>query len=161
MAQQDKGNITSNLTASDTNTVQTTKKPSTKLKSSRVDDVISRTKTMTGSRPDQINVNPIQEINQAFREAIPRSGQDPKKKQLVPRDNADRKTDDRPYRHQSIVKKIIDEKKDPWDKIVKAVPKLKGHHERVEKLKADAKEIKKVLEEFNDTFKSALTSLGD
>lgn len=155
MAEQDKGNVTSNLTASDANKVQTTKKPSSKLKSSTVKDAISRTKTMTGSRPDEINVNPIQEINLAFkeavsdknpdprhREAVPRSGQDPKKKQLVPRDDADRKNDDRPYRHQSIVKKIIDEKKDPWDKIVKAVPKLKGHQERVEKLKADIKNEK-------------------
>lgn len=156
MAEQDKGNITSNLTASDANKVATTKKPSAKLKSSTVKDAISRTKTMTGSKPDQINVNPIQELNQAFREAVndvnpdpkhreavSRSGQDPKQKQLVPRDNKDRKNDDRPYRHQSIVKKIVDEaKKDPWDKIVKAVPKLKGHQERVDALKANLAKTK-------------------
>jgi hypothetical protein len=156
MAEQDKGNTTSNLTASDANKVATTKKPSAKLKSSTVKDAISRTKTMTGSRPDQINVNPIQELNQAFREAVndvnpdpkhreavSRSGQDPKQKQLVPRDNRDRKNDDRPYRHQSIVKKIVDEaKKDPWDKIVKAVPKLKGHQERVDALKSELAKTK-------------------
>lgn len=44
------------------------------------------------------------------REAVSRSGQDPKLKQFVPRDNRDRKNDDRPYRHQEIVKKILDEK---------------------------------------------------
>jgi hypothetical protein len=156
MAEQDKGNITSNLTASDANKVATTKKPSAKLKSSTVKDAISRTKTMTGSKPDQINVNPIQELNQAFREAVndmnpdpkhreavSRSGQDPKQKQLVPRDSKDRKNDDRPYRHQSIVKKIVDEvKKDPWDKIVKAVPKLKGHQERVDALKSELAKTK-------------------
>lgn len=152
MAQQDKGNVTSNVTASDDNKVQVGK---AKLKSSKVKDAISRTRTMTGSRPDEININPIQEINQAFREAVndinpdpkhreavSRSEQDPKKKQLVPRDDRDRKSDDRPYRHQSIVKKIVDEgRKDPWDKIVKAVPKLKGHEERVEKLKDEMKKL--------------------
>lgn len=37
------------------------KKPSKKMKSSTVKDVISRTRTMTGSPPDQININPFQE----------------------------------------------------------------------------------------------------
>ena len=37
---------------------------------------------------------------------------------------------------------VIDEgRKDPWDKIVKAVPKLKGHQERVEKLKDEMKKL--------------------
>lgn len=151
------------------------KKPSSKLKSSTVKDAISRTRTMTGSKPDQINVNPIQELNQAFkeavndenpdpkhREAVSRSGQDPKKKQLVPRGDADRKDCDRPYRHQSIVKKIIDEKKDPWDKIVKAVPKLKGHQERVNALKAEiAKSATAVKEAFEDLNSSFRKTLGD
>jgi len=59
------------------------------------------------------------------REAVSRSNQDPKKKQLIPREG-DRKDCDRPYREQSIQKKIIDEaKKTPWEKIVK-VMKSKG-----------------------------------
>lgn len=36
-------------------------KKSSKLKASTVKDVISRTRTMTGSRPDQIDINPIKE----------------------------------------------------------------------------------------------------
>ena len=36
-------------------------KPSKKLKSSTVKDVISKTRTMTGSPPNQININPVQE----------------------------------------------------------------------------------------------------
>lgn len=153
MAEQDKGNITSNLTASNANAAQVSK---TKLKSSKVKDAISKSRTMTGSKPDVININPIQELNQAFREAmndenpnpkyreaVSRSGQDPKKKMLVPRSDADRNDCDRPYRQQSIQKKIVDEarRKDPWDTIVKAVPKLQGHHERVEKLKSELKNL--------------------
>lgn len=143
MAEQDKGNVTSNLTASDTNKVQTTKK-SSKLKSSTVKDVISKTRTMTGSKPDQININPIQEINQAFREAVndinpdpkhreavPRSGQDPKKKQLVPRDDRDRKDDDRPYRHQSIVKNVVDEGTSTADVAVWNKPPPKGKSKKM------------------------------
>ena len=64
MAEQDKANITSNLTADTSNKVQTTKKQSNKLKSSTVKDVISKTKTLTGSRPDQININPVQEAKE-------------------------------------------------------------------------------------------------
>ena len=44
-----------------------------------------------------------------YREAVPRSGQNRKEIDLVPRDGADRKKSDKPYRQQSIVKKIIDE----------------------------------------------------
>ena len=36
-------------------------KPSKKLKSTTVKDVISKNRTMTGSPPDQININPVQE----------------------------------------------------------------------------------------------------
>jgi phosphopantetheine adenylyltransferase len=36
-------------------------KDSQKLKSSKVKDVISKSRTMTGSKPDNININPIQE----------------------------------------------------------------------------------------------------
>ena len=39
------------------------------------------------------------------KEVVNRHGQDRKKIQLVPRDNKDRKEDDRPYRHQEIQKK--------------------------------------------------------
>lgn len=61
--------ITSNLSADSSNRVQVTKKnenpdknpKNKKLKSSTVNDVISRTRTMTGSRPDEININPVQE----------------------------------------------------------------------------------------------------
>ena len=63
MAEQDKANITSNLTSSDSNKVQVSKgKP--KLKSSTVKDAISKSKTMTGARPDIININPVQEEKQ-------------------------------------------------------------------------------------------------
>lgn len=42
-------------------------KPSKKLKASTVKDEISKGKTMTGARPDQININPVQEdIDSAF-----------------------------------------------------------------------------------------------
>lgn len=55
-------NTTSNLTADTSNKVEVSKKkPNNKLKSSKVDDAISRSKTMTGSRPDEININPVQE----------------------------------------------------------------------------------------------------
>jgi len=43
------------------------------------------------------------------REAVPRSGQERKDIDLVVRKGEDRKTDDRPYRHQAIKKQIIDE----------------------------------------------------
>ena len=61
-----------------------------------------------------------------YKEAVPRSGQERKKIMLVPRDDADRKDCDRPYRLQSIVKKIIDEKygkgyQSPASKIEKAM----------------------------------------
>lgn len=194
MAEQDKGNITSNLTASDANKVQTTKKPSAKLKSSTVKDAISKSRTMTGSRPDQINVNPIQELNLAFkeavndmnpdpkhREAVSRSGQDPKKKQLVPRDDADRKNDDRPYRHQSIVKKIVDEGTTTSDVAVWDKPPPKGKSKKmspkqVAKAKARAKaagrpypnlvdnmavSVKEVFEDFNSAFKEMLDDAFD
>jgi hypothetical protein len=52
----------------------------------------------------------LETIDKAYREAVPRSGQDRKKMDLVPRSNQDRKKDDSFYRQQSIVKKIIDEK---------------------------------------------------
>jgi hypothetical protein len=127
MAQQDKNNNT----------------PSSKgkLKSSKVDDAISRTKTMTGSKPDEININPIQELNQAFKE------------------------------------KVAEARKDPWDKIVKAVPKLKGHQERVDKLKDEMKKIasgkveeetmqmaasiKEAFADFNTAFKEMLEDALD
>jgi hypothetical protein len=44
-----------------------------------------------------------------YREAVPRSGQDRKEIDLVPRDDADRKESDKPYRQQSVVKKILDD----------------------------------------------------
>lgn len=50
--------------------------------------------------------------NSKEKEVINRHNQNRKKIQLVPRDNKDRKQDDRPYRQQSIVKKIIDEQPD-------------------------------------------------
>lgn len=194
MAEQDKGNVTSNLTASDANKVQTTKKPSAKLKSSTVKDAISKSRTMTGSKPDEININPIQELNQAFREAVndvnpdpkhreavSRSGQDPKQKQLVPRDDKDRKNDDRPYRHQSIVKKVVDEGTSSADVAVWDKPPPKGKSKKltpsqISRAKARAKaagrpypnlvdnmavSIKEVFEEVNDLFKEMLEDAFD
>lgn len=188
MAEQDKGNTTSNLTASDANKVQTTKKPSAKLKSSTVKDVISKGRTMTGSKPDEININPIQELNQAFREAVndenpnpkyreavPRSGQDPKQKMLVPRSDGDRKDCDRPYRHQSIVKKIVDEA-EVWDK-----PSPKGKSDKLtpsEKARAKARakaagrpypnlidnmavSVKEAFEELNKSFEELVEDAFD
>jgi hypothetical protein len=72
------------------------------------------------------------------REVFNRHGQDRKKIVLVPRGDADRKDCDRPYRQQSIVKKIVDEgkKMSPWDKMVKAMPKLKDSEERAQAAKA-------------------------
>lgn len=52
---------------------------------------------------DDENPNPKE------REAVNRHNQERKKIQLVPRDKKDRKEDDRPYRQQSIVKRIVDE----------------------------------------------------
>lgn len=91
------------------------------------------------------------------REAVSRSGQDPKKKQLVPREG-DRENCDRPYRQQSIQKKIIDEaKKTPWEKIVKAM-KSKGvdleasdkrAQEAIKGLKQAASDYKAILDREN------------
>lgn len=47
-----------------------TSKPSKKLKSATVKDVISKTRTMTGSPPDQININPFQESAQHEHTAV-------------------------------------------------------------------------------------------
>jgi polyhydroxyalkanoate synthesis regulator phasin len=73
-----------------------------------------------------------------YREAVPRSGQDRKEIDLVPRDDADRKESDKPYRQQSIQKKIVDEGKklSPWEKMVRALPKLKDSEERAQAAKA-------------------------
>jgi hypothetical protein len=79
------------------------------------------------------DVNP----NPKYREAVPRSGQDRKKMQLVPRDDRDRKSDDRPYRLQSIVKKIIDERAKPvWER---PAPEGTGDGKMTAKEKAEAK----------------------
>lgn len=58
--------VTSNLTADSSNRVETSKKKDVgngkaKLKSATVKDIISKGRTMTGSRPDEININPVQE----------------------------------------------------------------------------------------------------
>ena len=47
-----------------------TSKPSKKLKASTVKDVISKNRTMTGSPPDQININPVQENAQHEHTAV-------------------------------------------------------------------------------------------
>ena len=61
-----------------------------------------------------------------WREAVPRSVQDRHTIDLTVRNGEDRKKDDRPYRQQSIVKKVIDEKNgkgyvSPESKIEKAM----------------------------------------
>lgn len=62
MADLEKGNVTSNLSADTSNKVEVSKKKtSNKLKTGKVDDIISRGRAMTGSPADQININPIQE----------------------------------------------------------------------------------------------------
>lgn len=62
MADLEKGNVTSNLTADTSNKVEVSKKKtSNKLKTGKVDDIISKGRAMTGSPADQININPIQE----------------------------------------------------------------------------------------------------
>jgi hypothetical protein len=73
-----------------------------------------------------------------YREVVNRHGQDRKKIVLVPRGDADRKDCDRPYRQQQIQKKIIDEGKKltPWEKMTRAMPKLKDSEERAQAAKA-------------------------
>jgi len=118
---------------------------SKKLVTGEVKDKISKGSTMVGrtesnpsGKPDQIDINPMQnenvlsQLNDIYdsvmneieenidsmfeekfgkwREAVPRSGQDRHTIDLTVRNDEDRKKDDRPYRQQSIVKKIIDEK---------------------------------------------------
>jgi hypothetical protein len=80
-----------------------------------------------------------------YREAVNRHSQDRKKIVLVPRGDADRKDCDRPYRQQQIQKKIVDEgkKMSPWDKMVKAMPKLKDSEERAQAAKAGLQQASK------------------
>ena len=65
-----------------------------------------------------------------WREAVPRSGQDRHDIDLVVRKGEDRKTDDRPYRQQSINKKVTEAKAPKWDekefKLVR--PGMWRHH---------------------------------
>ena len=52
---------------SDNNSTVNDNKPSKKMKSSTVKDEISKGKTLTGKKPDEININPVQEaINSEF-----------------------------------------------------------------------------------------------
>lgn len=79
------------------------------------------------------------------REVVNRHGQERKKTVLVPRGDADRKDCDRPYRQQEIQKKIVDEgkKMSPWEKMVKAMPKLKDSEERAQAAKAGLQQAAK------------------
>jgi len=101
-----------------------------------------------------------------YREAVPRSGQDRKEIDLVPRDDADRKESDKPYRQQSIVKKIVDEgkKMSAWDKMVKAVPKLKDSEERAqaakEGLKQNAADYQAILDKEKKEKNESVNSAG-
>jgi len=155
---------------------------------STVKDVISKSKTMTGKKPDDIEMNPIKEmvkhilevydiieesINvasgrsvtynrewgsdsltniykkntpgqtidtkftlkfkdpQKDKEAVSRSGNPARKEMDIVRRNdanADRKTDSAYYRHQSIVKKIIDEATDHKEERLKLINKAAGHN---------------------------------
>lgn len=62
MAEQDKANITSNLTADTANKAAVSKpQQNKKLQTKKVNDVISRGRAMTGSPADQIIVNPVME----------------------------------------------------------------------------------------------------
>jgi hypothetical protein len=72
------------------------------------------------------------------REVVNRHGQDRKKIVLVPRGDADRKDCDRPYRQQEVQKKIVDEGKKltPWEKMTRAMPRLKDSEERAQAAKA-------------------------
>jgi hypothetical protein len=100
--------------------------------------MVGRTEANPSGKTDQIDINPMQnenvlsQLNDIYdsvmneieenidsmfeekfgkwREAVPRSGQDRHTIDLTVRNGEDRKKDDRPYRQQSIVKKIIDEK---------------------------------------------------
>jgi hypothetical protein len=78
-----------------------------------------------------------------YREAVNRHQQDRKKIQLVPRDQRDRKQDDRPFRQQQIQKKIIDEKKSPWEKMLTAMPRLKDSEQRAQAAKAGLQQAAK------------------
>jgi len=86
------------------------------------------------------------------REAVTRSGQDRKSIDLTIRDKEDRKTDDRAYRQQSIVKKIIDEKygkgyQSPWDKIEKLKPGIGSRIDAaVSGLEQNAKDYQAILD---------------
>jgi hypothetical protein len=101
------------------------------------------------------------------REVVNRHGQNRKKIQLVPRDKKDRKEDDRPYRQQSTVKKVIDEKygkgyKSPWQKIMAAAPK--GTEERINKavegLKQNAADYQKILDKEKKKTNESVNTAG-
>lgn len=82
------------------------------------------------------------------REAIPRSGQKRKNIDLVPRDDADRKVSDKPYRLQSIMKKIVDEaKKSPWERMLAKNPKHAESEARAQEAKAA---LKKAGEDYQE-----------
>jgi hypothetical protein len=157
----------------------------------RDDATSTRTMLYKHDTPGEPKTSKVKEdVNNAFeswvndenpdpkhREVVNRHGQDRKKIQLVPRDKKDRKEDDRPYRHQEIQKKIIDEKygkgyKSPWQKIMAAAPK--GTEERINKsiegLKKNAadyqaildkeKEKKKVSESINSAGGGSVRGMG-
>jgi len=107
------------------------------------------------------------------REAVPRSGQDRHTIDLTVRNDKDRKKDDRPYRQQSIVKKVIDEKYgkgyvSPASKIEKAM-KAKGvepnssdkYRQEMEKNSAAYDAIKKKTnEDFEQLFELSPRLVG-
>jgi hypothetical protein len=99
------------------------------------------------------------------KEAMTRSGQKRNRIDMVPRKDPsrDRHLDGDFYRQQSAYKKVIETKMTPWEKMVKAMPRLKDSEERAQQAKAGLKKAnddyqaildkeakKKVDEEFTE-----------
>ena len=100
-----------------------------------------------------------------MREVISRHGQKRKEMDLVPRKGEDRKTDDRFYRHQSIVKQVV-EKRGLWDNIHAKQKRIKagsGEHmrkpgEKGRPTEADFKRSQ-TKEDINTTFEDMLNEI--
>lgn len=115
------------------------------------------------------NQQHVEKINEQFdeqfgvnREAIPRSGQARKDIDLVVRKGEDRKKDDRPYRQQSIVKKILEANKSAWEKMLDKNPKYKESEKRAQEAKAGlqqaGKDYQAILDKEKKEVKEATTT---
>jgi len=105
------------------------------------------------------------------KEAMTRSGQSRHKIDMVPRKDTsrDRHVDSDFYRQQAVTKNTFEAKMTPWDRMVKAMPRLKDSEEKAQQAKAGLEKAgkdyqaiidKETKKKVNEAFFEAVNSSG-